>query len=838
MAGSGGGNATTEAAAHINAGHNLVLSGFGTGGDDWDTTVNMADGYTDNPSLLRFIISKGLTEVGGNPFEGITAFDVSELMEHVQERSTLLLDKIDAHDPEALWTAFISEAITQGALAVPELDVDTLVGAIVTAAITRAASMANDAVDKAEGDLEILPAIASRQLGASDAAIAQVGNSASNQAQSILTNLVANALTLVNSIKESPDDVIEALGILSGGEDGLVQGSVGTFSAQSRNESQLLADAVATDSTSSSQQTALIAAIKAEALAIAEDMNALTMEQVSSLNASAHSNAEFVAGQTLAGGQARVQERADATLARADVLATSQGALVMDAALPEGQAMFSPTENLIDGAATKASTLMESLRTASRTSIDSVLSSVNPNTQALIMQAIEQANFGASATIGQAISTALQAVDTDVVYNRVDSYRNQHLRAHLRGVNRLAGGMADINAVNSSAYILGLSMLESEYESTVATYQAELELRLYGEVLGAYIGQCAQNQATYLDGYLKHIALGVDVYRTELPIHAQVFTQIMPEYIRTFLEGFTNYLRVYLELGNKYGGLAQVFSELDSATYRQVYTSSSQAQAGLSQLQRDLFSSIGQVRESLATRLANIRLASYGETLKAQTDAKGSSERLGLELLQNGVGGTSRIAEWLTREHSGLMTNLSQAQLGVYSAGIAQEVQLFEQLIESRLRPLLSLVDRQIGSTVQARAQEASLRENFILNAVNAQDKLTSENIAFHKEGTALLSEVNRVTAILENEENDRNVDYDQNAATWDLELFQRGGNLVSAYSGSVTSYTRPSKLQSAVGGALSGAAMGASMGSAVPVIGTTIGAAGGAILGGVAGLL
>jgi hypothetical protein len=47
----------------------------------------------------------------------------------------------------------------------------------------------------------------------------------------------------------------------------------------------------------------------------------------------------------------------------------------------------------------------------------------------------------------------------------------------LRGINRLSSGMAEIGAINSSAYLLGLSMLEQQHSRTMAAVSAELSLR-------------------------------------------------------------------------------------------------------------------------------------------------------------------------------------------------------------------------------------------------------------------------------------------------------------------------------------------------------------------------
>ena len=77
-------------------------------------------------------------------------------------------------------------------------------------------------------------------------------------------------------------------------------------------------------------------------------------------------------------------------------------------------------------------------------------------------------------------------------------------------------------------------------------------------------------------------------------------------------------------------------------------------------------------------------------------------------------------------------------------------------------------------------------------------------------------------------------MEIDVHEATWDLELFAYGGNLLAAIGGGVMNpkAKKTSNTASMMGGALTGAVAGAYVGSVVPGIGTAIGAVGGAVLG------
>jgi len=117
--------------------------------------------------------------------------------------------------------------------------------------------------------------------------------------------------------------------------------------------------------------------------------------------------------------------------------------------------------------------------------------------------------------------------------------------------------------------------------------------------------------------------------------------------------------------------------------------------------------------------------------------------------------------------------------------------------------------------------------------------KLQYQHIVSH-----LLVETNRLKIVAKKEETDTQLDIDESAATWDLNVFQHGANLLASIGGGVLvpnevkKPSKPSDASQAIGGALAGAATGAMIGSVVPGIGTVTGALVGAALGGGAAFL
>ena len=124
---------------------------------------------------------------------------------------------------------------------------------------------------------------------------------------------------------------------------------------------------------------------------------------------------------------------------------------------------------------------------------------------------------------------------------------------------------------------------------------------------------------------------------------------------------------------------------------------------------------------------------------------------------------------------------------------------------------------------------------NLTFNASVAESIMAKDvqHLGLYQALAQLTTEANRVKIVAKTEENERNIKFDALDATWDLEMFQYGGNVLASISGAASQTTGKdvSTAQSVLGGAASGAAMGTAI---MPGIGTGIGA----ILGGLSGLL
>lgn len=78
-------------------------------------------------------------------------------------------------------------------------------------------------------------------------------------------------------------------------------------------------------------------------------------------------------------------------------------------------------------------------------------------------------------------------VNEDHFKDMVDSFEDHKEARFLRGVGTWAAGMADVNAVNSSSFIIGLALLQQDITQEVDAYERELKHNLYGNVMAEFV---------------------------------------------------------------------------------------------------------------------------------------------------------------------------------------------------------------------------------------------------------------------------------------------------------------------------------------------------------------
>lgn len=104
-----------------------------------------------------------------------------------------------------------------------------------------------------------------------------------------------------------------------------------------------------------------------------------------------------------------------------------------------------------------------------------------------IWDARSKASAATASAINSAISAAMAMIESAPVASMIVQFGQRAEVAHLKTLNRFAGGMAEINAVQGSAFLFGMALLEAEHTEKVDEFIAQLSLRIYESVVPTYL---------------------------------------------------------------------------------------------------------------------------------------------------------------------------------------------------------------------------------------------------------------------------------------------------------------------------------------------------------------
>lgn len=197
------------------------------------------------------------------------------------------------------------------------------------------------------------------------------------------------------------------------------------------------------------------------------------------------------------------------------------------------------------------------------------------------------------------------------------------------------------------------------------------------------------------------------------------------------------------------------------------------------------------------------------------------------------------------RRFNASMADINAVQSSAFILGQAlieaehlQEVQqmdadLTQQTYSAALEVHVNLYREQLRAELQAAVLEKQTRDRYVIASTSTMIQILQGKISLQQAATELRSEIDRLAIIAQREYEAAETDLDVGFATWDLEVWQYGANLLSSPNGSASMIPKkPSQAQTAMSGALKGAAAGAALGPWGAVAGLAIGGIGGAIAG------
>ncbi len=117
-----------------------------------------------------------------------------------------------------------------------------------------------------------------------------------------------------------------------------------------------------------------------------------------------------------------------------------------------------------------------------------------------------------------AIAQVTIMVNSAPVQDLIKQFQQNAENTHLRAISRMAGGFADINAVNSSAFIIGMAMMEAEHVQAIDSFTAQLALNIYNTSMAQYFSSYDSFIKDELNDFLNR-------YNTHVQAHTSLTTQ-------------------------------------------------------------------------------------------------------------------------------------------------------------------------------------------------------------------------------------------------------------------------------------------------------------------------
>lgn len=181
------------------------------------------------------------------------------------------------------------------------------------------------------------------------------------------------------------------------------------------------------------------------------------------------------------------------------------------------------------------STVLPTVRVA--TELQAQVLSDNSREQAVLIIDDFITNIAADITtiLASAQAAAESAANHISITNARDAFEVRTSPMYQRSVNRYASGFADINASNSSAFFIGMAMMESDRNQQVSEYDANLSMKMYETGFQAYTQMFHITFQGTLQAHITEFQGKLDLLKTVLGSRVQMFMYSFSEYLKTYM---------------------------------------------------------------------------------------------------------------------------------------------------------------------------------------------------------------------------------------------------------------------------------------------------------------
>ncbi|KKN53448.1 hypothetical protein LCGC14_0602320 [marine sediment metagenome] len=151
---------------------------------------------------------------------------------------------------------------------------------------------------------------------------------------------------------------------------------------------------------------------------------------------------------------------------------------------------ISDWESLTDSAVSKSASTFQATDISS--AVTSILNTALTDAASSIASIRNNLTDDIDSLLDSAVAKATDMMASTPITDMVKQFQKRTEATHLRIVSRFSGGMADINAVQGSAYLMGIALLENEHAQRVEEFVSNLTFQLYNQLIDTYFQQHAR----------------------------------------------------------------------------------------------------------------------------------------------------------------------------------------------------------------------------------------------------------------------------------------------------------------------------------------------------------
>lgn len=161
--------------------------------------------------------------------------------------------------------------------------------------------------------------------------------------------------------------------------------------------------------------------------------------------------------------------------------------------------------------------------------------------------------------ISAAVAAGNAAINDAEITSAVNAYETSRLNTYYRNINRVTGALVDINGVGTTGLMMGIVSLNKDFANDVDTYEAQLRLQTYGQMVTAYMGGFMSGLSEYLRTYGTELSVRIGGIVSMAGQDSELLQSVIAGYFSTTVQAIVSQLSGQVASNNVYHGVRSQF---------------------------------------------------------------------------------------------------------------------------------------------------------------------------------------------------------------------------------------------------------------------------------------